>query len=71
MKMLYKVIINWKGELHTFYSHAKNPRKALMNSIRRLADHLNILPLKIRSHILDGKDRYSVKEVISGSKYTK
>ena len=57
----FKVVINWKGEFHSHYTHAPSKLKALHNSITALAMKLDLTPSYVRNYVLaDGKDRYYI-----------
>ena len=55
--MLHKVIINWQGEILTFYTVAKNESKALSNAIRQLAKRLGRTVKSVRDYVLDNNFR--------------
>ena len=38
----YRVTTNWKGETHTFYTHAVSPAQAQRNATKKLADTLGV-----------------------------
>jgi hypothetical protein len=49
----YKVTINWHGEVLTFYTFAKNEKKALINAMVRLAGSLNCHVRLVKYYVED------------------
>lgn len=60
---LYKVTLNWYGEIHILLTQAYSQAQALANARARLAEELGKSRYSVRQYYLDGKDRYEVKEV--------
>ena len=56
---MYKVLINWKGEIHNLYTNSPNSNKALHNCINQLANILNISVSSVRNYVTD-KDKYTI-----------
>jgi len=52
-KLRYKVIINWQGEIHSFYRHATSAPQALRHSIRALARKVGYSTKFVRDYIMD------------------
>lgn len=68
-KKLYKVVMNWQGEVHTVYRHATSVDAALQLAFRELASNLGMNKAhRIANYFLAGKDNISVEEVRDGSK---
>ncbi len=63
-KKTYRVIINYHGELHEFYTTTATEELAISNSINRLGKKLKISGYSIRNHV-NGRDKVSVKQVES------
>jgi len=62
MKVRYKVIINWQGEVHEFYRHAVSANQALRYAIRELARKVGYSTKYVRNYVMDkSKDRWEVK----------
>ena len=55
--MKYKLLINWHGEVLTFYTHASDEEKALKNVIRQLAIKTKRNVDSIRKYIMDENKR--------------
>lgn len=62
-KQLYKIDLNWYGENHRFFLHAKKGDFALNLAILTLAKKLNISTSAIFNHIHNGFDRYLVTKI--------
>ena len=59
----YKVTLNYMGEVHIFYTSAVNSGKAVLNAVSKLSNKLSKSKYYLRNYILDGKDRWKVKQV--------
>ncbi len=62
----YKVTLNWHGEVHTFYTHAKSELSAMYRACYQLADVLEgesggMRYYSVRQYFNDGKDRWKVE----------
>jgi hypothetical protein len=61
-KIRYKVNINWKGEVHSFYRHATSPQQALRHAIRELARKVGYSTKFVSDWIMDeSADRWKVE----------
>jgi len=61
---LYKVTINWYGEVTEHHTSAKTETKALTNIIRRLAVKYGYTVAYTRAIVCDpNKDRWKIQEV--------
>ena len=60
-KHLYKVTLNWYGEIHIFYSHATASNRALNFSIRRLAKELGVTYGYVKRKFIGEKDNFKVE----------
>ena len=61
--MLYKVTLNWSGELLTFYTHSKNEKGALNNGITQLANKLKVNRTICNMKFLGQKDNYKIEKI--------
>jgi hypothetical protein len=52
-KQLYKGIINWRGELHTLYTHATTEKEAQRNLCEQLANKLGLKVPSVSGRILN------------------
>lgn len=55
----WKIILNWKGELHTFHTTTDSPEKATRNAIARLAGKLKVSGRYVSQYVYEG-NRISV-----------
>jgi len=46
----HKVVLNWYGELHTFYTNSVSDSRALHNAVTRLASKLQVSRYRIRQY---------------------
>ncbi len=53
----FKVLINWQGEVITFYTHARDKDKALKNCIRQLAKKVGYSIELVRKYVMDENKR--------------
>jgi len=60
---LYKVTLNFSGELHTFYTHAAKKSLALNNAVRQLTKKLKINYSFYRAMYNGQKDNFKTEEV--------
>jgi hypothetical protein len=61
-KVRFKVIINWQGEVHTYYRHANSPNQALRHAIRELARETGYAARFVRDHVMDSSsNRWKVE----------
>ncbi len=58
----YKVILNWYGENHIFYTTSYSQKSALSNASRRLATKLGVLHHYCRIQF-STKSNYQITEV--------
>lgn len=61
-KKLFLVTLNWKGEIHKFYTWAKLPETALRYSFIRLAKKLEVTQGSVGAYFDGSKDNISVIE---------
>lgn len=59
-KDLYKVTLNWHGEIHEFYTHATSETKALRQACGRLSNRVGRLYKHVRPKFSD-KDNYNIE----------
>ena len=59
----HKVVLNWHGELHTFYTNSSNDIGALMNAQFQLAKKLHITFYKVRQHFNQGSPNYNIERI--------
>lgn len=59
---LYKVTLNWSGELHTIYTHAKSKKFALKNSITQLSKKLRINRTICNMKFQGQKDNFKIEK---------
>lgn len=59
---LYKISLNWYGEVHILYRHAKSRGKALTLGVRGLEKKLGKESGSCYMYFV-GKDRYRIEEV--------
>ena len=63
-EMKYKVILNWHGELKTYYTYASTKMEALTISIYKMAEELDRASYHVRAYILaEGKSRFTVEKL--------
>ena len=60
---IFRLTVNWYGEQHVLHTSSSSRTKALTNTIRQLAKKLDRNYASVRAFVLDGKDRYDLKEV--------
>jgi hypothetical protein len=53
----FKVIINWHGEVHTFYTQCKSEERALYNAITRLAGKVGMKRMFVAPYVMDANQR--------------
>jgi hypothetical protein len=58
-KTLFKVKLNWQGEIHTFYRFGVSATQALRYAICQLAREVEYDARYVRNHVMSG-NRYSV-----------
>ena len=62
-KVRYKVSINWKGEVHTYYRWANSSAQAVRHAIRELAREVGYARKMVRDFVMDtGARRWEVEE---------
>lgn len=61
---LFKGKFNWKGEIHTLWTHSHCPIRAKQAMLVRLACKLDIVRLAVAREFDGSKDNCEVKEVI-------
>lgn len=61
-KRKWKVTLNWKGEIHEFYTWAISPETAIRYAFARLAEKLGIRA--VHAYYDGMKDNISVEEVL-------
>lgn len=60
--MRYKVLINWYGEVLTFYTVTTSSDKALHNVLRQCSKRLGRTLKSVRDYVMDeGHQRWEVK----------
>lgn len=59
--MRYKVTMNWKGELHEFYTNSRGELSALANCIVKLSKKLKVSRYAVSCHFSSGKDNFKVE----------
>lgn len=57
MKQRYKVIINWSGEVLTFYSVTTSANQALRNAIRKCAKKVGYDKKFVEKYVMDPNAR--------------
>ena len=60
-KNLYKVTLNWYGEVHTLYTSSTTDLKALNNAISQLAKRLKVSRWRVKMYYIGGKDNYKIE----------
>lgn len=63
MKRLFKVTLNWQGEVVESYHQAKDDAQALRFAIRKLADKIGYTNVYVRNHVMSEKHRRYEVEV--------
>ena len=61
--MKYKIILNWYGENHEFYTTAKNEKIAKANAMGKLAKEVGMYFLTVKAYYNQNKDNWSVTKV--------
>jgi hypothetical protein len=56
-KVRYKVMINWKGEVHEFYRWATSPAQALRHAVRELARLIGYETRMVRDYVMNSETR--------------
>ena len=56
-KVRFKIIINWKGEVHEFYRWATSPSQALRHAVRELARKLGYATRMVRDYVMEPNQR--------------
>ena len=65
--MKFKVTINWYGEVHVIYTHAKDANKALNNACHQLAKLVGYNFGYVKSYVKDeNKNRFNVEVINYG-----
>jgi hypothetical protein len=59
----YEVKLNYKGQIHTFYRHAKSEASALNYAVRALEKILELLPKALTSEFKKDVRNRELKEV--------
>jgi len=52
-KVRFKIVINWKGEVHEFYRHATSASQALHHAVRELARKVGYSTKFVRDYVMD------------------
>jgi hypothetical protein len=60
-KHLYKVTLNWHGEVHVLFTHSPKEASALRNAVRKLARYLTVDYSYVRRLYLGDKDNFKVE----------
>lgn len=63
-KKLFKGKFNWKGEVHTLWTHSHCKHKAKQAMIVRLANVLDVVRLTLAREFDGDRDNFSIKEMI-------
>ena len=63
MKKNFRIKMNWHGERHVFYRHARSPEGALPLACRALANKLGVSFGSVQQHFNGTRDNYQINEV--------
>ncbi|RLA02508.1 MAG: hypothetical protein DRI97_03910 [Bacteroidetes bacterium] len=66
-KKLYKIRVNWHGEIYEEHFHATSPGSAMMITCSKIAKDLGKTTSYVRKFFLSGKDNFKVEEVLNES----
>jgi hypothetical protein len=61
---LYKVTLNWSGEIHQQYTQASSEHRALNNAIRQLSKKLGFVYSYYRSKFNGQTDNFKIEKII-------
>jgi len=61
-KLLYYTEFNWYGEVHDFWTHARNPEAAKRQSVSKLAKRLGTSRYRVRCYFSGYKDNFKITE---------
>jgi len=67
--LLYKVTLNWSGELLTFYTHSKSEKGALKNSVTQLSKKLGINYTVCNAKFLGQRANFKIEKEIKNEPY--
>lgn len=59
---LYKINLNWYGEVYNFWSYALSEKEAMVNGFQRLAKKLKIWAVKVHGYYKKHPDGWKVTE---------
>lgn len=59
---LYKVTLNWSGELHQQYTHAGSESRALNNAVRQLSKKLGFVYSYYRSKFNGQTNNFKIEK---------
>lgn len=56
-KVRFKIVINWKGEVHEFYRYAVSADQAFHYAVRKLAKKVGYSTKMVREYVMDPRHR--------------
>ena len=63
MRKKYRVILNWQGELHEFFTYGVDEGTALGQACFRLATKLDRTPYSLRQYFFDKQSAVKIEEI--------